>query len=153
MEQQELHQTTFLPIKCLSEVAHEQLQRALLEGDKLKGLLPSLQTSVAQTTSDIAAVQTSLQKLNELLSKDRDWSVPVDHTAKDSKDSEESRSIHEHTSEANGQTTHNANDRNTILSKADSQSTDSQAPVPEANAYQNTVVIRRRTKSEFNRNT
>ena len=131
------------------------MQRALLEGTKLKGLLPSLQTAAAQTTSDISAVQTSLQKLNELLSKDRDWSVPIDHTAKDSKNSEGSRGVHEHTSEANGQITHNANNHNTIVSKADSrqnQSTDrhdSQTPVPEVNTYQSTaVVMRRRTKSD-----
>ena len=92
----------------------------------MKGLLPALQTAVAQMTTNISAVQTSLYKLNELLSQDRDWSAPVDHTAaaKGSTISEESKSINEHTSEANRQTTH-IND--TTFSKADSrqsQSTD-----------------------------
>ena len=148
----ELHQTTFLPIKWLSEVAHDQLQRALLEGDTLKGLLPALQTAVAQMITNISAVLTSLYKLNELLSQDRDWSAPVDHTAaaKGSTISEGSKSINEHTSEANRQTTH-IND--TTFSKADSrqsQSTDwhdSQTPLPQANTYQG-IVEMRCTKSD-----
>jgi hypothetical protein len=102
---------------------------------------------VAQTTSNISAVQTSLQKLNELLSQDRDWSTPVDHRA--TRGSEGSRSIHEHTSEANRQRTHN--DRDTTFSKVDSQQSqstdrhDSQAS--QANADQSTIEMRR-TKSD-----
>ena len=115
----------------------------------MKGLLPSLQTAVAQTTSNISAVQTSLQKLNELLSQDRDWSAPVDHTvARCSTIGEGSRSIQEHATEANRQITHNT--RDITFSKADtqqSQSTDRhnpQVPVPQVNTY----TVRRRTKSD-----
>jgi hypothetical protein len=105
---------------------------------------------VAQTTSNISAVQTSLQKLNELLSQDRDWSTPVDHTAtRASTISEGSRSIHEHTSEANRPRTHN--DRDTTFSKVDSrqsQSTDRHvSQAPQANADQSTIEMRR-TKSD-----
>lgn len=121
-EQQELHQITFQPIKCLSEVAENQLHRAQLEGNKLKELLPSLQIAVTTTASDITAVQVSLQKLNELLSRDRDWSIPADHKARDSMISE--GSIHECTSEAHSRVkTHN--DRNTTSSKTDSRQSQS----------------------------
>ena len=113
----------------------------------MKGLLPSLQTAVAQTITNISAVQTSLQKLKELLSQDRDWSAPVDHaaTARGSIIREGSRSIHEHTSEANRRTTH-VND--TTFSKANSQQNqstdrhDSQPPVPQSNTYQSGVEMR-----------
>ena len=118
----------------------------------MKGLLPSLQTAVAQTTTNISAVQTSLQKLKELLSQDRDWSAPVDHTAaaRGSIISEGSRSTHEHTSEANRQTTH-VND--TTFSKANSQQNqstdrhDSRPPVPQSNTYRSAIEMRR-TKSD-----
>ena len=101
-------------------------------------------------TSDISAVQTNYQKLNELLSQDRDWSIPVDHTvARGSTISEGSRSIHEYASEANGQTTHNTRDTTSskAASRQRSQSTDrhnSQPPVPQANTYQE----KQRTKSD-----
>ena len=153
-ELQELHQTTFLPIKCLSEVAEKQLQRAQLEGNKLKDLLPSLQTAVAQTTSDISAVQTSLQKLNELLTQDRDWSTPVDHTARDSMISEGSIHIHECTSKANSlvrdkSLTHNAYEITSATPDSrQNQSTDRQnSETTQANTYQNTTKMRR-TKSD-----
>lgn len=152
-EQQELHQTTFLPIKCLSDVVQNQLQRAQLEGNKLKVLLPSLQTAVAQTTSNISAVQTSLQKLNELLTQDRDWATPVhvDHTARDSMISEGNIQVRECTSEANSlkDKTHNA--YQTTFATIDSrqnQSTDRQiSETIQANTYQNTTKMRR-TKSD-----
>ena len=152
-EQQELHQTTFLPIKCLSDIVQNQLQRAQLEGNKLKDLLPSLQTAVVQTTSDISAVQTSLQKLNELLTQDRDLATPVDHTARDSIISEGSIHIHECTSKANSlirEKTHSAHE--TISAKTDSrqnQSIDRQnSETTQANTYQNTTKMRR-TKSDL----
>ena len=80
--QQELYQTTYLPIKHVSEIAQKQLLRAKTEGDKLKPLLPQLQVAVAQTTSHISAVQTSLQKLNELFIQDKDLGIPLDHSTR-----------------------------------------------------------------------
>lgn len=69
-EQQELHQTTFLPLKPLAEVAQDQLQRALTEGNKLKELLPSVQEAVTQTNCHISAVQISLWKMNDMLAQE-----------------------------------------------------------------------------------
>ena len=66
-EGQELYQTMILPFKPLTEVAQEQLQRALTESDKLKQLLPSMQEAVIQTTCEVSAVQTSLRKMNDVL--------------------------------------------------------------------------------------
>ena len=127
------------------------MQRALLQDDAVKGHLSSLQTAEAQRTTNISAAQTSLQKLKELLSQDRDWPTPVDHTAtaRGSTISEGSRSIHEHRSD-NRQTTH-IND--TTFSKENSQQNqstdrhDSQPPVPQSKIYQSAVEMRR-TKSD-----
>ena len=72
-EQQELHQTTFLPFKPLAEVAQNQLQRAVTEGNKLKELLPSVQEAVTladQINCQILAVQISLGKMNDMLAQE-----------------------------------------------------------------------------------
>ena len=97
--QQKLYQTTYLPIKYVSEIAQKQLQRAQTEGDKLKPLIPQLQAAIAQTTdqlqtavletaSQISAVQTSLQKLNELFIQDKDLGILLDHSTRNSMNSD-----------------------------------------------------------------
>ena len=50
-------------------MAQEQLNRAEAEGSRLKELLPSVQEAVTQTTSQIAAVQVSLKKINDMLAE------------------------------------------------------------------------------------
>ena len=82
-EQQELHQTTFLPFKPLAEVAQNQLQRALTEGNKLKELLPSVLEAVTQTNCHISAVQISLCKMNDMLVQEmtKAKELETDHSA------------------------------------------------------------------------
>ena len=150
-EQQKLYQTTFLPIKCLSDVAQVQLQRAKTEGDSLKQLLPTLQMAVAQTTSEISAVQTSLQKLNDLITQDKDWVTSADHSARDSMISEGSMYGFEGcTSEVNRQQNHNdyqtSSDAATDLQQGQSIS-GHQLEMTPATTYPQ-ITEKRRTKSE-----
>ena len=148
-EQQKLYQTTFLPIKCLSDVAQVQLQRAKTEGDSLKQLLPTLQMAVAQTTSEISAVQTSLQKLSVLITQDKDWVTSADHSARDSMISEGSMYGFEGcTSEVNRQQNHSDNQTssNATTDLQQSQSISGhQLEMTPATTYQQE---KRRTKSE-----
>ena len=101
-EQQELYQISLQPVKCLSEIGEKQLRRAQEEGNTLKKLLPPLQAAVAQTTSEISALQTTLQKLNDILLQDEDkvTSVKKSASSRDSITSEVSIQV-EYTSEVN----------------------------------------------------
>ena len=66
-EQQDFNQTTFLPFRPLAEVAHEQLQRALTEMNKLVKQVPLMQEAITQTSGGITAAQVSLKKMKDVL--------------------------------------------------------------------------------------
>lgn len=66
-EQQDFNQTTFLPFRPLAEVAHEQLQRALTEMNKLIKQVPLMQETITQTSGGITAAQVSLKKMKDVL--------------------------------------------------------------------------------------
>ena len=70
-EQQDVYQNIILPFTPLAEVAQEQLQRAMTEGNQLKELLPQLQRAVTETTCQMSAVQVSLGKMNEMLAQEQ----------------------------------------------------------------------------------
>ena len=67
-------------------MAQEQLQRALTKSDKVKQLLPSMHEAVIQTTCEISAVQTSLQKMNDIRTNQKKTvqMTPPDHSSRDS---------------------------------------------------------------------
>ena len=121
-----------------------------MEGNKLKQLLPSLQMAVAQTTSEISAVHTSLQKLGDLLTQDEDWVISADHSARDSVISEGSvHGIEECASEVNRQQTHNSyqtSSATTDLKQYQSIKGQRQLEVHQATTYQHSTE-KRRTKS------
>lgn len=71
-QQQKVYETVILPFKPLAEVAQEQLQRAFTEASNLTQLLPTLQESVTKTTTQITAVQVSLDKMNNMLAEGRE---------------------------------------------------------------------------------
>lgn len=145
-EQQKLHET----IKYISDIAQKQLQKAQTEGDKLKQLMLPLQTAAVQMISEISAVKTSVQKLNELSTHDKDWLIPAHHIARNNTISEESmHRTEEQTSEANRQKT--GSDHHTNLTTPDSQQNQfikgHQLETTNTTTYQHTMV-KRRTKSE-----
>lgn len=86
-EQQEVYQSIILPFTPLAEVAQEQLERALVQGNQLKKLLPLLQDAVTQTTSQISAVQLSLSKMNDMLAQEKKKAKEREKAGQSSRDS------------------------------------------------------------------